>query len=123
MLCDSVKRTITAEQTVHKKFYTALKDAASNKDDNTVAIAFDQVLPLIPVQEVFYLRQLWVNVFCIHDLKTNKAKLFMYHERIANKSPDKVCSFLLHYITLYLLQSLNFYCSVMELQGKIKTIL
>lgn len=53
----------------------------------------NQLLPLIPVQEVFYLRQLRINVFRIHDLKTNKAKLYMYHKGIANKSSDMVCSF------------------------------
>lgn len=100
MLYDSAKRTITAEQMIHKrrakKFYTVLKEAVINNNDNTVAI--NQPLPFIPVQEVFYLRQLWVNVIFIHDLKTNNEKLYIYHERIANKSPDEVCSFLLHYI-------------------------
>lgn len=43
------------------------------------------------------MRQLWINVFCIHDVKANKAKLYLYHEGEANKSPDKVCSFLWHY--------------------------
>jgi hypothetical protein len=55
-------------------------------------------LPNIFVQEVFYLHQLWVNVFCIHDLKNNNTKLYVYHEGEANKSPDEVCSFLWHYI-------------------------
>lgn len=39
-----------------------------------------------------------MNVFCIHDLKSNKAKLYLYHEGEANKCPDEVCSFLLNYI-------------------------
>jgi hypothetical protein len=54
-------------------------------------------LPNKPVQEVFYMRQLWVNIFCIHDVKTNQAKMYMYHEGEASKSPNEVCSFLLHY--------------------------
>ncbi|KAL3281076.1 hypothetical protein HHI36_004300 [Cryptolaemus montrouzieri] len=37
---------------------------------------------MIPVQEVFYLRQLWVNIFCIHNVKTN----------------NEACSFLKDYI-------------------------
>lgn len=105
-LSDNTKRGVAAEQIIHKrrakKFYTALKDASVNKDDDTVAIAFDymqnQPLPHIPVQEVFYLRQLWVNIFCIHNLKTNDANLYLYHEGQAHKSPDEVCSFLLKYI-------------------------
>lgn len=54
-------------------------------------------LPNIPVQEIFYMCQLWVNVFCIHDVKTNQAKMYIYHEGEANKSPDEVYPFLLHY--------------------------
>lgn len=105
-LSDNAKRKLAAELIIHKrrakKFYDALKEAHANKDNDTVAIAIDymqnQPLPLIPVQEVFYLRQIWVNVFCIHDLKTDKANLYLYHEGIANKTPDEVCSFLWHYI-------------------------
>lgn len=76
---------------------------AANKDDDTAVIAFDymqnQPLPLIPVQEVFYLRQLWVNVFGIYNLKSNLADLYMYHEGQANKGPDEDCSFLWMYIS------------------------
>lgn len=105
-LTDNAKRAVAAEQIVHKrrakKFYSSLKEASLNTDEDTVAIAFDymqnQPLPHIPVQEVFYLRQLWVNIFCIHDLKTNNATLYLYHEGQARKSPDEVCSFLNKYI-------------------------
>lgn len=55
-------------------------------------------LPNIPAQEIFYMRKLWLNVFCIHDLKANKATIYLYHEGKANKSPDEVCSLLLYYI-------------------------
>lgn len=51
-------------------------------------------LPHIPVQETFYLRQLCVYVFCLYDIKKNKAKLYIYHEGQAKKGPDDVCSFL-----------------------------
>lgn len=105
-LSDNAKRCVAADQMIHqrraRKFYSALKEASANKDDDTVAIAFDymqnQPLPHIPVQEVFYLRQLWVNIFCIHNLKTNNANLYLYHEGQAHKSPDEVCSFLNKYI-------------------------
>ncbi|PSN48692.1 hypothetical protein C0J52_13536 [Blattella germanica] len=36
-------------------------------------------LPFIPVQEVFYLWQLWVFIFCVHNLKTGRAKFYLYH--------------------------------------------
>lgn len=106
LLCESAKRTAVGEMMVHKnrakKYYKAIKDASNDKDDETLAICFDfmQNLPLphIPVQEVFYMRQLWVNCFCIHNLKTKKAKFYVYHEGVGNKSPDEVCSFLYDYI-------------------------
>ena len=43
------------------------------------------------------MRLLWVNVFSLHDLKTNSSKLYVYHEGEANKCPDEVCSMLLYY--------------------------
>lgn len=105
-LSDNVKRSVAAEQIVHlrraKKFYTKQQDMTKNKDEDTVVLCFDfmQNLPLpnIPVQEVFYMRQLWLNVFCVHDMKANKASMYTYHEGEANKSPEEVCSMLLHYL-------------------------
>jgi hypothetical protein len=55
-------------------------------------------LPKIPVQEMFYWRQLSVSVFCIHDIKTEKSAIFLYHEEQAHKGPNEVCSFLDYYI-------------------------
>lgn len=82
-------------------FYNKLQDFAKDKDDNTVVLAFDYMqnlpLPEIPVQEIFYLRQLWLYVFCIYNVKTKKAVFYCYHEGQGNKSPDEVCSCLLDY--------------------------
>lgn len=105
-LSDNAKRNVAAEQMLHKrrakKFYSALQVASENEDDDTVALAFDfmatQPLPRIPVQEVYYLRQLSVNIFCIHNLKTDIADLYLYHEGQASKSPNEVCTFLWQYI-------------------------
>lgn len=105
-MSDNAKRNVSAQLMIHKrrakKFYNFMSEAGKDNDPETVAICFDfmQNLPLphIPVQEVFYMRQLWVNNFCIHNLKTNDAKMYVYHEGVANKSPDEVCSFLFDYI-------------------------
>ncbi|KAJ4430647.1 hypothetical protein ANN_19237 [Periplaneta americana] len=73
----------SAELTVHKrrakKFYTSMQEASKNDDEETVDMQ-NLPLPNIPVQEIFYLRQLWVNVFSIHDLTTSKSKIYLYHE-------------------------------------------
>lgn len=82
-LSDNVKRSVVAEQIIHKrranKFYKKQKEMIQNADENTVVLSFDYMqnlpLPKIPVQEVFYMRQLWLNVFCVHNMKTKKAKM------------------------------------------------
>lgn len=56
-------------------------------------------LPLIQIQSAFYLRQLTVNLFCIHNEKTGNSSLFLYPETVGGKGPNEVCSFLLNYIT------------------------
>lgn len=55
-------------------------------------------LPSIPVQESFYLRQLTVNVFCIHNLQNDNVVFFVYHEGTGTKGPNEVCSFLLNFL-------------------------
>lgn len=107
-LNDTAKRVATAEYMVHKrrasKYYNKIKEikAQSLKDDHVAGIVIDYMqnlpLPHIPVQEVFYYRQLWVFVFCIHNLKTNKARFYSYHEGEALKGPNEICTFINDYI-------------------------
>jgi hypothetical protein len=55
-------------------------------------------LRFIPVQEIFYVRQLSENVFNIHNFKSEKAKFYIYHEGVGRINADEVCSFILSYI-------------------------
>jgi hypothetical protein len=108
MLPEYAKRVASAEFMVHKcrgsKFYKAMKDCteACQKDECVLGLCFDYMqnlpLPKIPVQDVFYLRQLWVNVFCVHNMKTRKYVMYVYHEGTARKGPNEVCSFLHDYM-------------------------
>ena len=110
-LNDVAKRVAVAEKMVHqrqaKEFHTHMKvvQEMCAKDNSVAAVVIDfmQNLPLphIPVQEIFYLRQLWVNVCNIQDLKTSKSVFYIYHEGQAQKGPNEVCSFLLNYIDTY----------------------
>lgn len=103
-LNENAKRVAVAEKIVHlrraKKFYQKQKDVlALCKDrDDVGAIVFDYMqnlpLPKIPVQEMFYLRKLWLYIFCVHDLKSNSADFYTYHEGEAKRGPDDVCSLL-----------------------------
>lgn len=51
-------------------------------------------LPKIPVQKMFYLRKLWLFVFCFHDLKTNLENFYTYSEGKAKRGSDNVCTLL-----------------------------
>nr|CAH7748233.1 unnamed protein product [Callosobruchus chinensis] len=111
-LGDAVKKAAVAKKVVNchrsKKFYTALRNQVQEcKERNDVeAIAFDYMqnlqLPIIPVQDLFYLTQLTVSVFCITNIKTRKSVFYVHHEAEARKSPNEVCSFLLNYIENYI---------------------
>lgn len=87
-----------------KNFYKKLKDISTVcvNEDKVGAICIDFMqnlqLPNLPVQETFYLRQLTVNVFCIHNLKDNTSVFYLYHEGLAGKGPNEVCSFISDYI-------------------------
>lgn len=59
-------------------------------------------LPHIPVQEVFYMRQLCIYEFCVHNLKTEKAVFYSYQEGEAYKGPNEVCTFLKMFIDKYI---------------------
>lgn len=107
-LNDNAKRVAVAEKMVHlrraKNFYSALQDitrkCVDEPDTYGICVDFMQNLPLphIPVQEIFYYRQLWVNCFCIYDFKTKKSKIYLYHEGIAKKGGNEVSSFLYNFI-------------------------
>lgn len=106
-ICDSAKRAAQLELEIHKrrsnKFYKALKEMTDRcrKEPNVGCIAFDFMqnlpLPQIPVQEVFYKRQLWVNTFAIADLKSRHTILYVYHEGNGKKGANEVSSFLHDY--------------------------
>lgn len=109
-LNEVAKRTAVAELLVHKrlskKFYNALKYETSDegkKEEGVLSLAFDYMktisLPRVPIQELYYLRQLSVNVFSVHDIKNNKNKIYLYHEGLGRKGPNEVCSFLNEYLS------------------------
>lgn len=103
-LNENAKKVAIAEKMVHlsraKKFYNKQKEilALCKEREDVGAIVFDYMqnlpLPKIPVQEMFYLRKLWLYVFCVHDLKTNSANFYTYHEGEAKRGPNEVCSLL-----------------------------
>ena len=107
-LNDTAKRATAAELMVHKrrsrKFYNKLQEVQNKCKTNpeVAGFTFDYMqnlpLPNIPVQEIFYFRQLWYYLFEIHDLKDNSGHFYAYHEGQARKTPNEICTFLQDYI-------------------------
>lgn len=107
-LNETAKRVVAAEKIVHcrraKKFYSKKKELIEQyqNDDSVAIISMDYMqnlsLPQVPIQSAFYLRQLTVNCFCIHNEKTGEATMFLYHEGIGGKGPNEVCSFIKMYL-------------------------
>lgn len=76
---DTAKRVTvkiyTTELIVHKhrtkKFFSEMKETENlfKTDDSLLGLCFHFMqnlpIPKIPAQDVFYLRQLWLNLFCI----------------------------------------------------------
>lgn len=116
-LGDAAKRAAVAELLVHKrrakKFYSSLQQSTEEckNRDEMVPLSFDFMqnvhLPEVPVQDLFYLTQLTVNVFGIHNLKTGQAFFYIYHEGLGNKGPNEVCSFVMDYINNYIPESVK----------------
>lgn len=103
-LNENAKRAAVAEKVVHlsraKKFYKKqqeVKELCSNNPEvGSIVFDFMQNLPLpkIPVQEMFYLRKLWLYVFCVHNIKTDNAEFYVYPEGEGKRGPDEVCTML-----------------------------
>jgi len=107
-LNETAKRVLAAEKNVHcrraKKFYSKKKKELIEqyqKDDSVAIILMDYMqnllLPQVPIQSAFYLRQLTVNCFCIHNEKTGEATMFLYYD-VGGKGPNEVCSFIKMYL-------------------------
>lgn len=108
-LNENAKRVASAELIVHKrrasKFYSKIKEITEKSQEvgsTIMGLQFDYMqnlpLPVLPVQEVFYFRQLWVYEFCVHNMKTGKATFYSYHEGQALKGPNEVATCLNQYI-------------------------
>lgn len=108
LLNDNAKKAAVAELMVHKrrskKFYNSLNETKKicEDDKKTIGISIDFManvsLPCIPVQDLYYFRQLTLNVFGIHNLSTREMTCFVYHEGEGGKGANDVCSMIQWYI-------------------------
>lgn len=136
-LYDNAKRVASAKLIVHKRrastFFStakAITEKCQEDGSNILGLAFDYMqnlpLPVIPVQEVFYLRQIWVYEFCVQNMNTGKATFYSYHEGQALKGPNEVSSFLNDYIRENVpaeITELHLFCDGCPGQNKNNTVI
>ena len=104
----STKATLEAEKQLHlrkaERFYTSMQEhsALAARDPTVATLAFDfeqnLPVPVLPVGELFYARQLWLYNFGIHDCGTNTGTMYCWDETTSKRGSNEVASCLLHYI-------------------------
>lgn len=108
-LNENAKRVAVAELLVHKrrakKCYTILREITEKcvrEPIKMVCICIDYIanisLPCIPVQDMYYFRQLTVKVFGIHNLATRQSTIFIHHEGEGGNGSNEVYTMLNWYI-------------------------
>lgn len=55
-------------------------------------------LPIMPVQEKFYLSKLWYYAFYISDIGNDTSVFYTYNEDEAQRGPNEVCNAVLDFI-------------------------
>ena len=106
---ESERSELQAELAVHQEKaaqgYQALRsDSGNSKSDHTsCVITFDLqqnlLVPTLTHEAMFYLRQLWIYNFGIHDCSHDLAVMCMWNETIAGRGSDEIISCLLQYLT------------------------
>lgn len=83
-------------------FKSTLAEAQKSSDPSEMVICFDYEknlpLPVPNAQDEYYIGQLWLHVFGIHNLQSHKATMFVYTENFALKGPNEVITCLSDYI-------------------------
>lgn len=104
---ESDKKKLSLEKSLHLRKAEAFRQkkrmfSTQAKAGNIMCLSFDfmQNLPLphLKTNTVFYSRQLWYNVFGVHNLGSEEVTMFTYHEGEGRKGANEVTSMLLHYL-------------------------
>ena len=88
------KRSLCSHRTenFYASFRTNTRLAKLNVHIATVTFDFQQNLPLphTPIGEVFYMQQLWLYVFGVHECGSNNAVMYCWPEFIPGKGSNEV---------------------------------
>ncbi len=76
--------------------------------------------PVTKVSSEYYMRQLWLHNFCIHNMTNEKTEMFVYSEHFAGKGANEVISCLDFYIKKLILKSKLYIFFVTTVLLKIK---
>ena len=109
-LNDVAQRAAQVKLNVHKhkseKIYNTLKHETSEDasiEEHVLPLAFDYMktisLPKIPVQQLYYTRQLSVNVFSIHNITEEKSHIYLYHKGQGRKWHNEVTTCLNDFVS------------------------
>ena len=106
---DSIKNLISQQKEDHlrkaESFYGSLRvDTCLAKQDKhiaTITFDFQQNFPLpsVPVGEIFYMHQLWLYAFGVHNCGNGDVRMYCWPETVSGRGSDEVVSCLLHYLT------------------------
>lgn len=104
----TAKAQLVGERELHhakaERAYQQLKeDTALTKSDSTIlVISFDLTLPTPSLSTgtnvVFYKRQLWTYNLGIHDGKSDRAYMHMWHEAVVSRGSNEVGLSILKYL-------------------------
>ena len=99
----------------------------AKENDNIACVSFDfeQNLPLphIPTNDIFYLRQLWLYVFGIHECGKNLGSMYAWPESVASRGANEVVSCLDHYFKSLEGITIPLCCSQTHVGDKTKILL
>lgn len=97
---DDLKEELEEKQWQHKGMAAQsqqnIKDFVNNDDNNVrgICIDFQQTLPLprLSTSVAYYKRKLWVYNLCIHNIKTNTSKFYVWDEATGGRGSDEIAS-------------------------------
>jgi hypothetical protein len=100
----ALKVNLQKHQMEAQNFYKIKKEIKKlvKLNDKICAISLDYEknlpIPVTNVSSEYYMRQLWIQNFCIHTFKNETADMFVYSEHFAGKGPNEVISFIEFYV-------------------------
>lgn len=84
-----------------KSAQSLLKNIATDSDNSLLAICFD-LQKTLPTPKItsniqYYKRKLWTYNFCVHDIKTGRAQMYVWDEQTAKRGSNEISSCLSHF--------------------------